>query len=123
MYLLLRMILLILGILEPGIFAKYIELKSVYNIFPIYNFTLNFSNRNLRQTVVIDDKQLNTRHMSLLHGQMFGNDVSFYYYVWQTAHWDMAYSIFFGLDGCLFYNTLAVYFRKRFLCGTAEFVY
>ena len=48
MYLLLRMILLILGILDPGIFAKYIELKSVYNIFPIYNFTLNFSNRNLR---------------------------------------------------------------------------
>ena len=49
MHLLLRMILLILGILDPGIFAKYIELESFHNIFPNYNFTLNFSNRNLCQ--------------------------------------------------------------------------
>ena len=48
MILLLRMTLLILGILDPGIFAKYIELDRFYNIFPNYNFTLNFSNRNLR---------------------------------------------------------------------------
>ena len=48
MHLLLRMTLLILGILDPGIFAKYIELDRFYNIFPNYNFTLNFSNRNLR---------------------------------------------------------------------------
>ena len=48
MLLLLRMTLLILGILDPGICAKYIELDRFYNIFPNYNFTLNFSNRNLR---------------------------------------------------------------------------
>ena len=48
MHLLLRMTLLILGILDPGICAKYIELDRFYNIFPNYNFTLNFSNRNLR---------------------------------------------------------------------------
>ena len=48
MHLLLRMTLLILGILDPGICAKYIELERFSNIFPIYNFTKNFCNRNLR---------------------------------------------------------------------------
>ena len=33
------------------------------------------------------------KHMSLLYGQMFGKDVSFYKYVWQTADWDISYSI------------------------------
>ena len=48
MNLLQRMTLLILGILDPGICAKYIELDRFYNIFSNENFTLNFSNRNLR---------------------------------------------------------------------------
>ena len=48
MLLLLRMTLLILGILDPGICAKYIELDRLYIIFSNCNFTLNFSNRNLR---------------------------------------------------------------------------
>ena len=48
MHLLLRMTLLILGLLDPGICAKYIVLDRFYNIFPNYNFTPNFSNRNLR---------------------------------------------------------------------------
>ena len=48
MLLLLRMTLLILGILDPGICAIYIKFDRFYNIFTSYNFTLNFSNRNLR---------------------------------------------------------------------------
>ena len=55
MHLLLRMTLLILGILDPGICAKYIELDRFYNIFPNYNFTLNFSNMNLR---ILEDIKL-----------------------------------------------------------------
>ena len=47
MLLLLRTTLLILGILDPGICAKYIKFDRFYNICPNYNFTLNFSNRNL----------------------------------------------------------------------------
>ena len=61
-------------------------------------------------------------HMSLLSGQMFGKDVSFYKYVWQTADWDISYSILIGIDGCLFYITLALCFRKRFLCATTGLV-
>ena len=34
----------------------------------------------------------------------------------------MSYSLIFGIDGCLFYITVALYFRKRFLCATPEFV-
>ena len=48
-------------------------------------------------------------HMSLLYGQMFGKDVSFNKYVWQTADWDISYSTYIGFDGCLFYITLALY--------------
>ena len=47
MLLLPRMTLLILGILDPGICAKYIKFDRFYNICSNYNFTLNFSNRNL----------------------------------------------------------------------------
>ena len=47
-------------------------------------------------------------HMSLLSGQMSGKDISFYKYVWQTADWDISYSILIGIDGCLFYITLAL---------------
>ena len=61
-------------------------------------------------------------HMSLLYGQMFGNDVSFYKYVWLTADWYISYSILIGIDGCLFYITLALYFRKRFLRATTGLV-
>ena len=69
-----------------------------------------------------DQDAFYTIHMSLLYGQMFGNEVSFYNYNWQTADWDMSYALFLGIDGCLFYITLALYFRKRFLCETPEFV-
>ena len=48
MHLFLRMALLISGILDPGICAKYVELERFSNIFPTYNFTKNFCNRNLR---------------------------------------------------------------------------
>ena len=61
-------------------------------------------------------------HMSLLYGQMFRDDVSFYNYVWQTAHWKIPYLILIGIDDCLFYFTLAIYFRKRFLCATTGLV-
>ena len=60
--------------------------------------------------------------MSLLYGQMFRDDVSFYNYVWQTAHWKIPYLILIGIDDCLFYFTLAIYFRKRFLCATTGLV-
>ena len=120
MLLLLRMTLLILGILDPGICAKYIELDRFYNIFPNYNFTLNFSNRNLRilegikhqvplltykeeaidwirhtdssrqePTVVIDDKVL----MKSATGHSSGID---------------AEVLLIGIDGYLFYITLAL---------------
>ena len=39
-----------------------------------------------------DQDAFYTIHMRLLYGQMFGNEVSFYNYNWQTADWDMSYS-------------------------------
>ena len=62
-------------------------------------------------------------HMSLLYDRMLGNDVSFYKYVWQTADWDISYSIFIGIDGYLFYITLIPYKLFKYLMNYYDTIY
>ena len=113
MHLLLRMILLLSGILDPGICAKSIELKSLITAtymdeqqeqrwYRVVHDVQTLSETTFPMLRLDGDQDaFYTIHMSLLYGQMFGNEVSFYNYNWQTADWDMSYSLIFGIDVCL----------------------